>query len=229
MSQTVEQHLAAVRDRIRSACANCDRDPEGVSLLAVSKTRPAAQVRQLHALGQKSFGENHVDEALEKMAALTDAAIEWHFIGPIQSNKTRAIAERFDWAQSLDRAKLVRRLDRQRPANLAPLQVLIQVNADDEPQKAGCAPDEIDELADRIVACRRLRLRGLMAIPAPRERFDDQLAVFGRLRALFDRLRRTHSGVDTLSAGMSNDLEAAIAAGSTLVRVGTALFGPRRR
>lgn len=209
------------------ACASAGRDPATVRLLAVSKTRSAAEIRTLGEQGQRDFGESYVDEAMDKLEALSDLSLIWHYIGPIQSNKTRIIAEHFDWVQSLDRPKIVRRLDDQRPGDVPPLEVLIQVNIDDEPQKAGCRIDEIGELASMIASCQRLKLRGLMAIPAPRETFAEQQRVFDRLHGQFETLRKHHPDVDTLSAGMSSDLEAAIAAGSTMVRVGTALFGER--
>lgn len=216
-----------VRDRINRACTAAGRDPASVRLLAVSKTRSAAEIRKLGEQGQRDFGESYVDEAMDKFEALADLSLIWHYIGPIQSNKTRIIAEHFDWVQSLDRPKIVRRLDDQRPGDLPPLEVLIQVNIDNEPQKAGCRPDEIAELASMIASCKRLKLRGLMAIPAPSESFAEHKRAFDRLHEQFEALRQDHPAVDTLSAGMSADLEAAIAAGSTMVRVGTALFGPR--
>jgi PLP dependent protein len=219
--------LNQVLQRIDQACRSAGRDPETVRLLAVSKTHPAEAVRGLHELGQQAFGESYVDEAVAKIEQLADLGLEWHYIGPIQSNKTRLIARHFDWVQGVDRAKIIRRLADQRPEGLAPLNVLIQVNLDDEPQKAGCRPGEIAELADMIAGHDSLRLRGLMAIPAPREDTVDQKSVFHRLHRLYLDLQSDHPAVDTLSAGMSADLEAAIAEGSTMVRVGTALFGAR--
>ena len=198
-----------------------------VRLLAVSKTQPASAIRALHAEGQRAFGENYVQEALAKQADLGDLAIEWHLIGPLQSNKCREVAERFDWLQTLDRAKLVDLLARHRPAGRAPLNVLVQVNIDDEASKSGCTPGEIDALADRIAAQPALRLRGLMAIPAPSPDDTIRRVAFARMRALFDALRAKHADVDTLSMGMSDDLELAIAEGATMARVGTALFGAR--
>ncbi len=219
--------LEQVRTRIKNAAKTAGRPAEEIVLLAVSKKQPLDRVRALIKAGHRCFGENYVDEALEKMAALEDAALEWHFIGPIQSNKTRQLAEHFDWVQSVDRPKIVRRLSDQRPDGASPLNVLIQVNVDAEPQKAGCAPAEIDALAAAIDEAPGLRLRGLMAIPAPRSEAPEQAAVFARLHSLYRQLAERYSEVDTLSAGMSADLEAAIAHGSTLVRVGTDLFGPR--
>lgn len=227
MNRKHSNQIDGVRARIDGACRDAGRDPQSVRLLAVSKTHPADAVRRLHALGQQAFGESYVDEALAKIEELAELDLEWHYIGPIQSNKTRAIAAHFDWVQGVDRSKIVRRLNDQRPAERPPLNVLIQVNLDAEPQKAGCQPDQVAELAASIAACNRLALRGLMAIPAPRENFADQKAVFERLQAIFRQLQESHPNIDTLSAGMSADLEAAIAAGSTMVRVGTALFGAR--
>jgi len=221
--------LDAVHARIRRACEQAGRDPASVALLAVSKTRPAEDIRALHAAGIHRFGENYPSEAGPKQQALADLAIEWHFIGPVQSNKTRALATAFDWIQSVDRAKIVRRLADQRPSDRPPLNVLLQVNIDREAQKAGCAPDALDELAGAVSARPELVLRGLMAIPAPVRAGGDARAPFAALRACFDRLRRDHRSMDTLSMGMSADLEAAIAEGSTMVRIGTALFGPRER
>jgi len=224
---TAAERLEHTLERIRSACRAADRPLDSVGLLAVSKRNPARAVRELHGLGQLAFGENYVDEGVTKIEQLADLDLEWHYIGPIQSNKTKLIAAHFDWVESLDRAKIVRRLDEQRPEELGPLNVLIQVNLDDEAQKAGCTPEQIEALADRIADCERLRLRGLMAIPAPREDCEDQRAVFARLRELFEKLQQSHPEVDTISAGMTADLEAAVTEGATLVRVGTALFGPR--
>jgi pyridoxal phosphate enzyme (YggS family) len=226
-NQTPEQRFSNVIKRIRAACDRSGRDPDHVRLLAVSKTRPAGQIQDLARLGQRCFGENYVDEAVAKIAELGEQGLCWHFIGPVQSNKTRLLAEHFDWVESVDREKIVRRLADQRPEGKAALNVLIQVNLDDEKQKAGCAPDDIAHLADVIAARPELRLRGLMAIPAATDDHVAQRAVFARLQALYDTLAGTHPSVDTISAGMSGDLEAAIAEGSTEVRVGTDLFGPR--
>lgn len=209
------------------AATSAQRALSDLRLLAVSKKQTTASIRALAEHGQTSFGENYVDEAVAKMDELADLGLEWHFIGPIQSNKTRALAERFDWVQSVDRAKLVRRLNDQRPQDRPALNVLIQVNLDGEEQKAGCAPDAIKSLAEEIAAAERLKLRGLMAIPAPRDDPQAQAEVFARLRGYFDALAAAYPSVDTLSAGMSADLEAAIASGSTMIRVGTDLFGPR--
>ena len=218
---------ATLKKRIDAAAAAAGRPSAAVELLAVSKKQPLERIESVIAAGQRRFGENYVDEALAKMDALGQHALEWHFIGPIQSNKSRALAERFDWVHSVDRLKVIKRLAAQRPAGLPPLNVLLQVNLDAEPQKAGCQPEEIDALAAAVAAAPNLRLRGLMAIPAPRADRDEQRAGFERLAALHRRLAERYPGADTLSAGMSDDLEAAVAAGSTLVRIGTDLFGPR--
>ena len=218
---------SALDSRLSQACRDAGRNREEVSLLAVSKQQPVDSIRAVAGLGQRAFGENYVDQALEKIEALTDLELEWHFIGPVQSNKTRAIAEHFDWVQSIDRAKIIRRLAEQRCADRPPLNVLIQVNLDNESQKAGCHPEQIGSLASQILSHPTLKLRGLMAIPAPRDAHADQLSVFGKLRTLYEELAHQHASVDTLSAGMTGDLEAAIEAGSTMVRVGTALFGAR--
>jgi len=220
--------FGAVQARLIEACQRHGRDPLSVRLLAVSKTRPAATIRAAAALGHRHFGENYVDEAIAKGAELTDLPLTWHFIGPVQSNKTLLIARHFDWVESVDRLKIVRRLATQRPADRPPLNVLIQVNLDQEAQKAGCTPQAIDQLADAIAAQDRLALRGLMAIPAPRDSYDEQRRSFARLHGLYEKLLGHDGPIDTLSAGMSNDLEAAIAEGSTEIRIGTDLFGPRR-
>ncbi len=229
VKQNPAERLAAVQARIDSACLAANRPNFSVRLLAVSKTQSVEKIRDLALLGQVAFGESYVDEAVDKMAQLTECDLEWHFIGPLQSNKTRAVAAHFDWVQSVDRSKLIRRLARQRSSQQNPLNVLIQVNLDGERQKAGCDPEDILELANLIAEHPELKLRGLMAIPAPRDSADGQRATFGKLKALFDQLAPHYPEIDTLSAGMSDDLEAAIAEGSSMVRVGTALFGPRPR
>lgn len=216
----------AIRARIEAASAAAGRPP--ARLLAVSKTKPAAAVRALAAQGQEAFGENYVQEALAKQRELADLALEWHLIGPLQSNKCREVAQHFDWLQSLDRAKLVTPLARQRPAGRAPLNVLIQVNIDDEASKSGCAPAAVEELATLVAAEPALRLRGLMAIPQPLPDLARRRIAFERMAELFEALRVRHAGIDTLSMGMSDDFELAIAAGATMVRIGTALFGARQ-
>jgi PLP dependent protein len=215
--------LAALRARIRSAAGG-----RNVTLVAASKSQPAMAVRELAAAGQRQFGENYVQEALARRRELSDLELEWHMIGPLQSNKCEDVARHFDWLQSLDREKLVPLLDRARPAHLPPLNVLIEVNLDDEPSKSGCAPGQVPALAETIAQADRLRLRGLMAIPAPSPDQAMRRDAFARLRTLFETLRRGHPAIDTLSMGMSDDFELAVAEGATMVRVGTALFGPRR-
>ena len=221
-----ESARAAILVRIDAAARAAGH---GARLLAVSKTQPADAVRVLAAQGQLAFGENYVQEALAKQRELADLALEWHLIGPLQSNKCREVALHFDWLQSLDRLKLVAPLARHRPRERGPLDVLIQVNIDDEASKSGCAPQDIDALAAAIAAEDALRLRGLMAIPAPSPDLAARRDAFRRMRALFDVLRETHTGIDTLSMGMSDDFELAIAEGATMVRIGTALFGARKR
>lgn len=205
------------------------RDAATIHLIAVSKTQTADKLREVFGAGQRVFGENYLQEALEKQAALADLDIEWHFIGPIQSNKTQAIANHFSWVHSVDREKIARRLNEQRAANLPPLNVCIQINVDDENSKSGVPLDAVDALAEIILSLPRLKLRGLMAIPAPRSAYQAQLAAFVPVQDTFVRLRDTLTcdSFDTLSMGMSGDLDAAIAAGATMVRVGTDIFGAR--
>jgi len=226
---TIGDQLQQVRARIVKACASAGRDAAQVQLLAVSKTFGPEAVRDAHAAGQRAFGENYVQEALDKIAALKDlrAELEWHCIGPLQSNKTRPVAEAFDWVHSVDRLKIAERLSAQRPDGLPPLQLCLQVNVDGGANKSGVAPAELPALARAVAALPRVRLRGLMAIPEPTEGFEAQRALFAQVAALFDQLRADGLALDTLSLGMSADLEAAIAAGSTMVRVGTAIFGRR--
>jgi pyridoxal phosphate enzyme (YggS family) len=219
----------STRARIEAACAAAGRPPGSVRLLAVSKTQPAGAVRALAATGQQAFGENYVQEGLAKQRELADLALEWHLIGPLQSNKCRDVARHFDWLQSLDRPALVHRLARERPAARGPLAVLVQVNIDGEASKSGCTPDALPALAESVAAEPALRLRGLMAIPAPAEDAEVRRAAFRRLHALYESLRADHPDLDTLSMGMSDDFELAIAEGATMVRIGTALFGPRKR
>ena len=219
--------LDAVREQITLACARVNRNPAGVHLLAVSKTFPADAVRAAHAAGQTAFGENYVQEGMEKISALADLALEWHFIGPLQSNKTRQVAEHFAWVHAVDRLKIAERLSEQRPAGLPALNVCIQVNVSGEASKSGITPAEAAPLARCIAALPRLKLRGLMSIPEPVEGVDAQRAPHRALRFLFDRLNTGGLALDTLSMGMSADLEAAIIEGATLVRIGTAIFGER--
>lgn len=198
-----------------------------VRVVAVGKTRPAAALATLASLGQHAFGENYVQEARAKQDELAALDLEWHLIGPLQSNKCRDVARHFDWLQTLDRARLVPLLERERPADLPPLDVLVQVNIDDEPTKSGSTPEEVPALADLVAASSRLRLRGLMAIPAPAVDPTERERAFARMRALFERLRGTHPAIDTLSMGMSDDFELAIREGATMARIGSALFGAR--
>lgn len=219
--------LDALRARIRAAEVHYGRQPGSVALLAVSKTFPASAIAALHAQGQRCFGESYVQEALVKISELAPLDIEWHFIGRIQSNKTRAIAERFSWVHGLDRLAIAQRLNDQRPAAAAPLNVCIEINVDDESSKAGVALAALPELAHAIAGLPRLRLRGLMALPAPTADVGLQRAAFARAHTALADLRRQGLTLDTLSMGTSGDLEAAVAAGATIVRIGTALFGPR--
>ncbi|AVD93333.1 YggS family pyridoxal phosphate-dependent enzyme [Pseudomonas sp. SWI36] len=221
---TLADNLSAISARIASAAQAVERDPASVQLLAVSKTKPASAIREIHAAGVHDFGENYLQEALTKQQALSDLPLIWHFIGPIQSNKTKAIAEHFDWVHSVDRLKIAQRLSEQRPAGLAPLNICLQVNVSGEDSKSGCTPADLPALAKAVAALPNLRLRGLMAIPEPTEDRATQEAAFASLRKLQEGLGL---GLDTLSMGMSHDLEAAIAQGATWVRIGTALFGAR--
>ncbi|MEX2498482.1 MAG: YggS family pyridoxal phosphate-dependent enzyme [Wenzhouxiangellaceae bacterium] len=227
LSEPLATRVDQLSKRIAEACRNAGRGAESVTLLAVSKTRSAAEIGRVHSAGVDRFGENYTDEAADKQDALAQHALEWHFIGPIQSNKTRTIAERFDWVHSADRRKIITRLGRQRPNDRPPLNVLLQVNIDREPQKAGCEPEQIESLAADVEQFPSLRLRGLMAIPSADNSPARTKSAFAEMRSLFKSLQAGHSGVDTLSMGMSADLETAIAEGATMVRIGTALFGPR--
>lgn len=224
---TIADNLQRVRERIAAACADAGRDVNEVTLLAVSKTFGPDDVRAAAADGQRDFGENYIQEAVEKIALLADLPLQWHCIGPIQSNKTRLVATHFHWAHSVERLKVAQRLSQQRPAHLPPLQVCLQVNVDGGANKAGVAPGDALELARAVAGLPRLRLRGLMTIPEPAPDFASRLAVHQKARRLFDSLREDGLPLDTLSMGMTADLEAAIHAGSTMVRVGTAIFGGR--
>ncbi len=224
---TIAAALQAVRGRIAAACAEVGRDPRSVKLLAVSKTFPAMAIREAWAAGQRAFGESYVQEALAKQAQLSDLPIEWHYIGPLQRNKTRPVAEHFAWVHGIDRADIAERLARQRPASLPPLQVCVQVNVGGEASKRGVAPADALPLARRVAELPRLTLRGFMTIPPPSADFQTQRAHF---RVLAEVLQAAHAAgleLDCLSMGMSQDLEAAIAEGATIVRVGTAIFGAR--
>ena len=228
---SIDTRLQTLKGRIAQACAQAGRDVQSVTLLAVSKTQGVEQVREVAERGQVDFGENYVQEALEKIAALAPMRerLRWHLIGPLQSNKTRLVAEAFDWVHTVDRLKIAQRLSEQRPPQLAPLQVCLQVNVSAEASKSGVAPAELGALAHAVAALPRLRLRGLMSIPEPVDDPVAQREPHRRLAMLLAELRGQGLALDTLSMGMSADLEAAIAEGATIVRVGTALFGERAR
>ena len=230
---TIEGNLQGLQKRLAAACVAAGRDVTSVTLLAVSKTFGPEAVDEAVAAGQRAFGENYIQEGAEKVLALRalhpDAALEWHCIGPVQSNKTRLVATHFDWVHSVDRLKVAQRLAEQRPPGLAPLQVCLQVNVDGGANKSGVTPDELPELAREVAALGGLRLRGLMCIPEPSEDTAVQRGAFRRVRELLERLNAQGLTLDTLSMGMSDDLESAVAEGATLVRVGRAIFGHRPR
>ena len=223
----ISQQLTSIRQQIRALESRYGRAPESVQLIAVSKTRSAEEIRLAANAHQTHFGENYVQEAIDKMIRLDDLQLTWHFIGPIQKNKTSLIAQHFDWVHSIDREVVATRLNVQRPEQMLPLNVCIQINIDQEDTKSGIHPDELLTLAQQIVELPQLRLRGLMAIPAPAQNFAQQCATFRQIHGLFDHLCNKGFSLDTLSMGMSNDYDAAIASGSTMVRIGTAIFGPR--
>ena len=223
----IAQNLHHVQARIAHACIQAQRSADAVTLLAVSKTFGPEAVQEAYAAGQTRFGENYIQEAVQKITALRHLPLQWHCIGPIQSNKTRVVAEHFDWVHTVDRLKIAQRLSEQRPTHLPPLQVCIQVNVDGGATKSGLLPQDALALAQQIVALPGLRLRGVMSIPEPAPDFIAACAVFARARGLFDAINAQGLGLDTLSMGMSADLEAAIQEGSTMVRVGTAIFGGR--
>lgn len=231
MNSTIQQNLEAVRSRISAAAQDCGRSPEEVTLLAVSKTKPVSAIEEAIAAGQRTFGENYVQEGVSKIQHLAQTPhggeLEWHFIGPLQSNKSRLVAEHFDWIHTIDRVKIAQRLSEQRPAECAPLNVLIQINISDESSKSGIELSELDALAAQVAEMPNLRLRGLMAIPAPEEDPAKQKAVFEQMEQAFLALKTQYPHIDTLSMGMTHDMAAAITAGSTLVRIGTAIFGTR--
>ncbi|MEM1144126.1 MAG: YggS family pyridoxal phosphate-dependent enzyme [Pseudomonadota bacterium] len=224
--QNIDANIANVRSEIRAAAKKHGRAADEITLLAVSKTKPASAVKAAANAGVTQFGENYLQEALAKIESLEGLDIDWHFIGPIQSNKTRQIAQRFAWVHSVDRSKLLRRLSDQRESD-TPLNVCLQVNISGEASKAGVAPDAVADLVSEAGELPNLRLRGLMAIPAPETGFDRQFRACAALRACFERVHDCHPAMDTLSIGMSADLEAAVAAGSTMVRIGTGIFGAR--
>lgn len=226
---TIAARLHDVRTRIAAAAQRAGRDPAGVTLLAVSKTWPAAAVREAAAAGQRAFGENYVQEGIDKIEALRGLGLEWHFIGPLQSNKTRTVANAFDWVHGIDRIRIAERLSAQRDVHLPPLNVCIQVNVSGEDSKSGVAPAAAAALAQAVAALPRLRLRGLMCIPEPTADTALLRARFALLRGLRDELAAGGLALDTLSMGMSHDLEPAVAEGATIVRVGTAIFGERPR
>lgn len=225
---TIQQNISDVLKRISTAAESCGRHPDEITLLAVSKTKPCEAIQAAIDAGQRQFGENYVQEGIEKVHAFThDKSLVWHFIGPLQSNKSRLVAENFDWFHTLDRVKIAQRLNDQRPAEKAPLNVLIQVNISDESSKSGIPLQQVAELAEQIVNMPQLQLRGLMAIPAPESDFERQVAVFQKMTSAFNILKINYKTVDTLSMGMTDDMNAAIHCGSTLVRIGTAIFGAR--
>ncbi len=226
--QTIADRLTNARQEIEHAIANAHRPAHCVRLLAVSKTKPVSDITAAYEAGQRQFGENYIQEGvskIEQLKTLTD--IEWHMIGPIQSNKTKLVAEHFDWVQSVDRLKIARRLNEQRPAHMPPLNVCIQLNVEQEATKSGIVPDELADIVDAITAMPNLRLRGLMAIPAANVGETQQRETLSRLQTLYEQLQAKVDGIDTLSVGMSNDMTLAIAHGSTMVRIGTAIFGAR--
>lgn len=226
---TISAKLQAVIARIDEAARKFGRNPDEITLLAVSKTWPASAVRQAAAAGQRRFGENYVQEGVDKATELAALGLQWHFIGPLQSNKTRAVAEAFDWVHSVDRLKIAQRLSEQRPESLPPLQLCLQVNISGEASKSGVAIGEAGLLARQVASLPRVKLRGLMAIPAPTDDFSQQRQAFAQLREIFEQLNRDGLALDTLSIGMSHDLEAAIAEGASMVRVGSAIFGERSK
>jgi pyridoxal phosphate enzyme (YggS family) len=227
----IEQNLQRVRQQIRMIAQDCGIDFQQISLLAVSKNKSVTAINLAIAAGQQAFGENYVQEGMEKIRWFRERpqgnGLIWHFIGPLQANKSRLVSEHFDWCHTVNGTKLARRLNAQRPMSLAPLNVLIQINISGEDSKSGIHSDQLPLLAAIVAECPRLRLRGLMSIPAPERDFHRQLAVFTRLAGLFEQLKRAYPSADTLSLGMTNDMLAAIASGSTLVRIGTAIFGAR--
>jgi PLP dependent protein len=223
----IEKNLQQVKNQIDRAAQDCGRSANEITLLAVSKTKPVEDILAAHQAGQRDFGENYLQEAENKIQALTDKPMVWHFIGPIQSNKTRRISELFDWVHSVDRLKIAERLSQHRPPELPALNILLQVNIDNEASKSGISADEVLPLATQIAQLPRVKLRGLMAIPSPQEDYQKQCVPLAKMHELFKSLQLKHPDCDTLSMGMSDDMQAAIAQGSTLVRIGTAIFGQR--
>ena len=227
MNQTIKSRIESVRNNITQAISKFARTENSVQLLAVSKTRTPDEITTAYNCGQTCFGESYLQEALQKIEHLKDVAIEWHFIGKIQSNKTRQIAENFDWVHSVDKLKHAQRLNDQRPDSMSPLNICLQINIDNEESKGGVDPEDAAELIQQVNQLPRIQLKGLMAIPSPTDDLDKQRVPFRKLRELRDRLTTDNMRLETLSMGMSGDIEAAIAEGSTIVRVGTAIFGPR--
>lgn len=223
----IEKNLTLVRNSIQQTAIDCDRDPQGITLLAVSKTKPVADIEAAYHCGQRDFGENYLQEAEKKIAALAHKDIIWHYIGPIQSNKTRKISELFDWVHSVDRLKVAKRLNEAHPKSKASLNILIQVNIENEAAKSGVKVEEIYSLAEQIESLEHIKLRGLMAIPAIHKDPEQQRLPFAKMRQALSTLQKDYPDCDTLSMGMSGDMQAAIAEGSTLVRIGTAIFGAR--
>lgn len=226
---TITERLKSATHRVAKAAEKCGRDPKEITLLAVSKTKPLDAIREAADAGQLCFGENYPQEGADKVATLNDPLLQWHFIGPLQSNKTRMVAENFYWVHSLDRYKIAKRLNEQRPDALPPLQVCIQINIDEEESKSGIKPQELMALAHQIAALPKLQLRGLMAIPRHSDNISRQRQSFAAMQRLFNALQQEFPHVDTLSMGMSGDLESAIEYGATIVRVGTAIFGAREK
>lgn len=225
---TIIENIAAVRSRMATAAQSSQRQPESIGLLAVSKTHPASAIEEVYRAGLCNLGENYLQEALEKQAQLSHLPLTWHFLGNIQSNKTRTIAQQFDWVHTVDRLRIAKRLSAQRPADKGPLNIFLQVNISAEPSKSGCTPAELPELAQAVAGLDNLRLRGLMVIPQPATAFEQQRVAFRQTRELLEQVNPSlPTPMDTLSMGMSGDLEAAIAEGATWVRIGTAIFGQR--
>lgn len=229
--KTVHDNLIAIKSEIQKIALNCGRDPKTIELIAVSKTKPVSLIEEAIHAGQRSFGENYVQEGAEKInyfkEKMPDISLNWHFIGPLQSNKTKLVAENFDWMHTIDRFKIAQRLNDQRPSTMPKLNVLIQVNISNESTKSGIKPDEVIDLVKQIRTLPNLNLRGLMAIPEIEDDFDKQLSVFSKMQLLLQQLQHDYPFMDTLSMGMSGDMKAAIFAGSTMVRIGTAIFGSR--
>lgn len=226
-SANIAANIQQINARIHAFCRQYNRNPDDITLLAVSKTKPAEDIQSAFNAGQHCFGENYLQEALQKIQALHALAIEWHFIGAIQSNKTRELAENFAWVHSVDRLKIARRLSEQRPESMPPLNICLQVNISEETSKSGLMLNELSELVAEVAQLPNITLRGLMAIPAKADTLAAQRATFAQIQQALKMLQKTHPGLDTLSMGMSNDMEAAIAEGSTILRIGTAIFGAR--